>query len=86
MDAQLDVAVCDTGPGVPPESTDRLFEPFFTSKPGGLGMGLSISQSIIEAHGGLLAAMPNSDRGMTFGFTLKKGKHDEATKHSVRSG
>ncbi len=70
----IEVAVCDTGSGVPPESTDRLFEPFFTSKPDGVGMGLSISKAIIEAHGGLLTAMPNSDRGMTFAFTLKKGK------------
>jgi len=55
---------------VSPAARERIFEAFFTTKAGGLGMGLSISRSIIEAHGGRLWATGNPDRGMTFGFTL----------------
>jgi PAS domain S-box-containing protein len=64
------VAVRDVGPGVPPEIADRLFESFYTTKPGGLGMGLSISRSIIEAHGGRLWASANAPQGAIFQFTL----------------
>ena len=64
------VAVRDTGSGVTTTDIDRLFEPFFTTKPEGLGLGLSISRSIIEADGGQLTAVRNPDRGMTFRFTL----------------
>jgi PAS domain S-box-containing protein len=64
------VAVRDTGPGLKPESADRLFEPFHTTKPGGMGMGLSICRSIIEAHGGRLWAAPNKRQGAVFRFTL----------------
>lgn len=49
---------------------DRLFEAFFTTKPGGMGFGLSISRRIVEAHGGRLWATPNGDHGVTFLFTL----------------
>jgi two-component system, LuxR family, sensor kinase FixL len=66
----VEVSVRDTGIGVTPAARDRIFDPFFTTKAGGLGMGLSISRSIIEAHGGRLWATGNPDRGMTFGFTL----------------
>ncbi len=65
----LKVAVSDTGVG-PPEISGRMFEPFFSTKPNGLGIGLSISHSIIEAHGGTLSAQANSDGGSTFKFTL----------------
>ena len=66
------VAVCvrDAGEGCESRHLDRLFEPFFTTKEQGLGMGLSISRSIIESHGGRLTAHPNATRGLTFQFTL----------------
>jgi PAS domain S-box-containing protein len=64
------VAVHDSGPGLAPESADRLFESFYTTKPGGLGMGLSICHSIIEAHQGRLWATANTPRGAVFQFTL----------------
>jgi signal transduction histidine kinase len=64
------VALYDSGPGLSPESADRLFESFYTTKPGGLGMGLSICRSIIEAHQGQLWATANTPRGAAFQFTL----------------
>ncbi|MGF6414031.1 sensor histidine kinase [Paraburkholderia sp. MM5482-R1] len=64
------VTVCDSGPGVAPGSIERLFEPFYTTKPTGLGMGLSICRSIIEAHGGCLGASANVPRGAIFQFTV----------------
>ena len=64
------VAVQDSGIGLDPESMERLFEPFYTTKPEGMGMGLSISRSIIEAHGGRLWARVNDGLGATFQFTL----------------
>jgi C4-dicarboxylate-specific signal transduction histidine kinase len=64
------VAVRDTGPGLSPESLSRLFETFYTTKPDGMGMGLSISRSIIEAHGGRLWATGCESRGALFQFTI----------------
>ncbi|HET6609713.1 MAG TPA: AAA family ATPase [Rhodopila sp.] len=64
------VAVQDTGPGLPPSSVERLFEAFFTTKASGMGMGLSICRSIIEAHGGRLWASANLPHGAIFQFTL----------------
>jgi PAS domain S-box-containing protein len=64
------VSVRDAGQGLAPGQTDRLFEPFYTTKPQGLGMGLAISRSIIEAHGGRLWAEPNAGPGATFRFSL----------------
>ena len=64
------VGVRDTGPGLSPESLSRLFEPFYTTKPEGMGMGLSICRSIIEAHGGRLCAIPCEPRGALFQFTI----------------
>jgi C4-dicarboxylate-specific signal transduction histidine kinase len=63
------VAVKDSGPGVAPASLERLFAPFYTTKPDGLGMGLSICRSIIEAHGGRLWVTANLPRGAIFNFT-----------------
>jgi signal transduction histidine kinase len=64
------VAVRDTGHGLPPENLPRLFEPFYTTKPDGMGMGLSICRSIIEAHGGRLWATGCEPRGALFQFTI----------------
>jgi len=64
------IAVRDSGPGLDPEHLDRLFDAFYTTTPHGLGMGLAISRSIIEAHGGRLWATPNLPRGAAFQFTL----------------
>jgi C4-dicarboxylate-specific signal transduction histidine kinase len=73
------VAVDDSGVGLEPEQAARLFDAFYTTKPEGLGMGLSISRSIIEAHGGRLWATPNEGRpGATFQFTLPTEKGAEA--------
>ena len=64
------VTVRDSGPGIEPRSLARLFDAFYSTKPRGLGMGLAISRSIIEAHGGRLWATANEPRGATFRFTL----------------
>jgi signal transduction histidine kinase len=64
------VAVRDSGPGIHPEHLDRVFNSFYTTKPSGTGMGLSICRSIIEAHGGRLWAEVNEPRGAIFQFTL----------------
>jgi two-component system, LuxR family, sensor kinase FixL len=64
------VEVRDSGPGLDPGSLNRLFDSFYTTKPDGMGMGLSISRSIVEAHGGRLWAMPNEPQGAVFRFTL----------------
>jgi len=64
------VEVQDTGPGLDPEKLDRLFQSFYTTKPDGIGMGLAISRSIAEAHGGRLSAAPNQPHGAVFRLTL----------------
>jgi PAS domain S-box-containing protein len=69
-DAQLLISVSDTGVGLPPEQADQIFSAFFTTKENGTGMGLPISRSIIESHGGRLWAVDNSGPGTTFQFTL----------------
>ena len=66
----VEVAICDCGPGLPEGSTEKVFDAFFTTKAQGMGIGLSVSRSIIEAHRGRLWATPNPDRGVTFRFTL----------------
>ena len=69
-DRQLLIAVSDTGVGLPAEKADEIFNAFFTTKPEGSGMGLAISRSIVESHGGRLWATPNNGRGATFQMTL----------------
>ena len=69
-DGQLLISVGDSGVGITPDQANRIFEAFFTTKPQGTGMGLSISRKIIESHGGRLWASANPGRGATFQFTL----------------
>jgi signal transduction histidine kinase len=64
------VSVSDTGPGFPPQLVEQIFDPFFTTKPHGTGMGLRISRSIIESHGGRLWAVGSPGRGATFHLNL----------------
>ena len=64
------VSIYDSGKGFPPDDLGRLFDPFYTTKSDGIGMGLTISRSIVESHGGRIWAKPNSPRGAVFQFTL----------------
>ena len=70
------VAVQDSGPGIDPEHLEQVFAPFYTTKTSGIGMGLSICQSIVAAHGGRLWAEANRPRGAIFQFTLPAGQED----------
>ena len=67
---QVTVAVEDSGSGLSPTELSHIFTPFFTTKPEGMGVGLSISRSIVEAHGGSLKLTRNSENGATFEFEL----------------
>ncbi len=73
-DGRVVVAVADTGDGIEAKSMDKLFQAFFTTKPSGMGMGLSICRSIIEAHGGQVSAANNPGPGATFQFILPSGE------------
>jgi signal transduction histidine kinase len=69
-DGQLLISVSDTGVGLPPEQAEQVFRAFFTTKDNGTGMGLPITRSIIESHGGRLWVNDSRGRGATFQFTL----------------
>ena len=70
LNGDVEITVADNGPGVDAERSSRVFEEFYTTKPAGLGLGLSISRSIVEAHGGRLELVANGDDGATFRVTL----------------
>jgi signal transduction histidine kinase len=70
QEGQLQFSVSDTGVGLPAEKMDQIFSAFFTTKPQGSGMGLKISRSIVESHGGRLWASTNNGAGAIFHFTL----------------
>jgi two-component system sensor kinase FixL len=74
----VEISVSDTGPGIAPEVAADLFAPFVTSKEGGMGIGLSVSKSIVEAHGGALWFEPNPGQGSRFVFTLAANKAADA--------
>ncbi|HEY0886441.1 MAG TPA: ATP-binding protein, partial [Ramlibacter sp.] len=67
---RLEFSVSDVGPGIPDDVKARLFTPFFTTKPEGMGLGLSLCRTVVEQHGGSLAFEPNRPRGTIFRFTL----------------
>jgi signal transduction histidine kinase len=71
-DDRVWLSVRDSGVGVPPEEAERLFDAFYTTKPDGMGIGLSVSRSIVESHGGRLWAMPNDGPGATFVFSVPR--------------
>ena len=75
---QVCITVEDTGPGLDPNMLGRIFDPFYSTKSGGMGMGLSISRSIVQSHGGKLWAAMNEDEGLTVRFTLPQ-YHDGAS-------
>jgi|GEM_PF-344265 len=77
-DRGVRVSVTDNGPGLPAEDRERLFGPFFTTKPHGLGMGLAIGRSIVEAHGGELVAERGQGGGAVFRFTVPTGRTQDA--------
>jgi signal transduction histidine kinase len=68
--ADVEISVADRGTGLPPGNEKKIFDPFVTTKPDGLGMGLSIVRTIVETHGGKVWASPNPEAGVTFHFTL----------------
>jgi signal transduction histidine kinase len=71
---EIAVSVADCGPGIAPDDAEHIFDPFYSTKGGGLGVGLSISRDIVEAHGGRLSLAPNEGGGCVFKFTLPVAK------------
>ncbi len=82
----VEISVIDTGPGIAAEVASQLFHPFVTTKPNGMGVGLSISRTIIEAHGGRLWADPNPDGGTIFRLTLRALTTDELAREEMTDG
>ncbi|MBX6425913.1 MAG: PAS domain S-box protein [Variibacter sp.] len=76
-DDMVIISVADTGPGIAPEVADQLFQPFVTTKKHGMGVGLSICRTIVEAHGGQIWVEPTPGGGATFKFTLRAVSHEE---------
>jgi two-component system, LuxR family, sensor kinase FixL len=76
-DGMLAISVADTGAGISPEIMSHLFQPFVTNKRDGMGVGLSISRTIVEAQGGQIGAGPNPAGGTTFRFTLRAVTQEE---------
>jgi two-component system sensor kinase FixL len=70
-DEMVEVSVADTGSGISPDVAEQLFQPFITTKAHGMGVGLSISRTIVEAHGGRIWIEPNLGGGTVFRFTLR---------------
>lgn len=73
-EGEVVVTMHDSGEGIGPEDMKRIFDPFFTTKSSGMGLGLAISQSIVEAHGGRLWASPREGGGSVFHMVLPKGR------------
>jgi two-component system sensor kinase FixL len=83
----VEITVLDNGPGVPESVLPKIFEPFYTTKPRGLGLGLVISRTIVEDHGGKIWAAANRDGGLAVHFTLPAGRdesHDDAQQNGIR--
>jgi two-component system sensor kinase FixL len=76
-DDMVDITVSDTGPGIAPEIAEHLFQPFMTTKATGMGVGLSISRTIVESHGGRIWAEPRTGGGTVFHFTLRTVRKEE---------
>ena len=76
---EIAVSVADRGPGIAPADAERIFDPFYSTKASGLGVGLSICRAIVEAHGGRLSLTPNAGGGSIFRFTLPAMNERELT-------
>ncbi len=76
-DGMIAISVTDSGAGIAPEMASQLFQPFVTTKPHGMGVGLSISRTIVEGHGGRIICEPNPDGGTIFRFTLRAVTDEE---------
>ncbi|WP_307705333.1 sensor histidine kinase [Rhodopseudomonas sp. B29] len=85
-DGMVEITVEDNGPGLDPLIRDRMFQPFATTKTAGMGIGLSISQSIVHAHGGSIAAESEPGGGTVFRFTLPRAEALQEPEQAVRNG